>query len=161
MAFLRPFLPYIIAGLAIIALLFGVYHAGYSSCETKWNIEKAETAKKIAELEAHNQTVVTNEVIKYVDRIKYVKVAGKTITEYVPTYITKEVDRGCTINVGAVRLHNAAVQAIATGDPTELDATASGVALSQFTGTVVINYEICHENAAKLTALQNILRGVK
>lgn len=56
-----------------------------------------------------------------------------------------------------MRLHDAAAAGELPEPARDADAAAAGIALSAVAGTVVANYQTCHENAEQLRALQQWL----
>ena len=67
-------------------------------------------------------------------------------------------DGGNAYNRGFVRLHDAAAANALPEPARDADAAAAGIALSTVAGTVATNYQICHENAEQLRALQGWVR---
>ena len=61
---------------------------------------------------------------------------------------------------GLVRLHDAAAAGDLPESARDADAVAAGIALSAVAGTVAANYQICHENAEQLRALQGWARDM-
>jgi hypothetical protein len=78
------------------------------------------------------------------------------IVREIPLAIPAATDAGCIINLGFVRLHDAA----ATGKEgipsasTPPDGAASGIELSAVAGAVFPNYGICREDQERLASLQ-------
>jgi len=110
MTFLKsPAFKYLIAALAIAAGLYFVYNNGQQNVQEKWDAEKILVAAQIKALNEKAAMITTVEVIKYVDRVKTVKVKGDTITQYVDRFITVESDAKCVIPKNFILLHDAAV----------------------------------------------------
>ena len=110
MTFLKsPAFKYLIAALAIAAGLYFVYNNGQQNVQDKWDAEKILVAAQIKALNEKAALITTIEVTKYVDRVKTVKVKGKTITQYVDRFITVESDAKCVIPKNFILLHDAAV----------------------------------------------------
>lgn len=114
----------------------------------------AQDAEFIANMKPKQAAATERVRIVFIEKAAEIKWRTKTITERVPEYVTAKDDAGCTVNAGAVRLHNAAAQGIVPGSPTGTDAAPSGVALSTLTETVTSNYGTAHICAARLEAWQ-------
>jgi hypothetical protein len=74
-----------------------------------------------------------------------IRANAKEIIRNVPIYITREADAQCSVNVGAVRLHDAAAAGHlpqVAGSASELE-QPSGLPLSAVIGTVTDNYGTC------------------
>ena len=152
----------LIAGIAVIAAAaFG----GYKYSNTKWEAKYSElevVAAKLreenAKLETESQKITIKEVVKYVDKIRYIKQKAEVITKEIPVYVTKEADANCTITDGFVMLHNKAANSRETkvSDATfNPNATTSGTKLSTVAETVTVNYSKYHELSQQLISLQN------
>ncbi len=75
---------------------------------------------------------ITKQVqIQYVDRIKTVQLAGKTIIKKVPYYVTRKDDSMCTINSGFVRLWNSSNEMSVPYATGPVDETPTTFVLSQ------------------------------
>jgi len=85
----------------------------------------------------------------------------QTLIKEVPVYVTPKDDSACAINLGAVRLLDAAASGLPglPNAPTSADDAPSGVALSALIGTDVSNDEAALENAQQLAALQAWVRA--
>lgn len=86
-------------------------------------------------------------VTKYVDRVRLMREKGNTIIKEVPVYVPAQADAACTVNLGFVRLHDAAAAGELTTPARDSDAAASSIALSTVATTVAANYQTCHETA--------------
>lgn len=123
------------------------FHKGVS-----WQL--AQDAEFIANLKPKQAAATERVRIVFIEKAAEIKWRTKTITERVPEYVTAKDDAACNINVGAVRLHDAAAQGVVPGSPTGTDGEPSGVALSTYTQTVAGNYGTAHLCAARLEAWQ-------
>lgn len=85
-----------------------------------------------------------------------VRVVTRTLHEKVPVYVTPEADRRCSVPVGFVRLHDAAVAGVpGPAEPAgEPDDAPAGVALSRVGDTIVDNYGVARACQAELSGLQ-------
>lgn len=136
---------WVIAALAVMALLAGVHHHGVGSGIAK---EKAAEARRLerARKDVARRTVKAEGISAAakagLDREK-VRIETRTVTliREVPTYVTPAADARCVVPVGFVRYHDAAASE-ATLPPASggsLDAP-SGVELSAVAATVAGNY---------------------
>jgi hypothetical protein len=101
---------------------------------------QAEQTVKIAKAQ---QVIVTQTQIKYVDRIKTIYVKGDEIEKQVPIYITQVDDENFGVNVGFVRLYDAAWSGEPVGPPADSDRGPSGVSLAQVAATDAFNATSC------------------
>jgi hypothetical protein len=145
-----PFNPlggYLIGATGVVALLFGIHHAGFSAGvkhERKAE-EKAYAAAldRVAKREKAADQIAADARSALSDRQVQIQTVTRTLIEKVPTYVTAKADAGCVLPVGFVRLHDAA----ASGSPAGLSGTSSGsidapsgLALSAVAETVSVNY---------------------
>lgn len=151
------------AGLCAAALagLYGYgYHRGAASVQVKWSAAQQVQAAALAKAEAKAASASARVVTRYVDRVKVVHERGQAIIQKVPVYVSQAADARCSVPVGFVRLHDAAVQGgelpVAAGSTAD---APSGVALSAVAGTVAGNYATDHETAERLKALQDWVRA--
>lgn len=127
---------------------------GRAEVQARWNaaIErgKAELVKR-----KEKQGAVTVRVeTKYVDRVKVIREKGQTIVRKVPVYVPAG---SCDLPPGFRVLHDAAA-ANTIPDPAGIP-DAAAVPAQDAATTVADNYLTCHETAARLTALQEWVRG--
>lgn len=69
--------------------------------------------------------------VQYIDRIKTVQLAGKTIIKKVPIYVTRKDDSMCTINNGFVSLWNSANEMSVPNTASLFDESPSATLLSE------------------------------
>ena len=143
---------------AVVCLAFAVFQYGQHEERQEWELKVAELNQKIAKLESASQTVTTQVVTEYVDRVKIVKEKADAIIVKVPVYINKPTDDNCTINNGFVVLHDAAAKNEVPESPRDSHAEASEVKLSTVATTVTENYGTCHEIRQQLESLQQWIR---
>lgn len=154
-----PYRPLALAALGVALGGFG-WIKGSSSVRAQWDAAvQQQTLQDAAVRERQAQTTV-KVVTQYVDRVRVVREKGDTIVKEIPVYVPVQVDAACTINLGFVRLHDAAVVGELPEPARDADATASGIALSAVSGTVAANYQTCHENTEQLRALQMWIRQI-
>lgn len=140
-------------GVILVSLLLvGVHHSGVTAGVAK---ERAAEAKRLA---AAVKKVAGREVTagKITDAVKTdhakervrIQTVTRTLIQKVPVYVTPAADRACVVNLGFVRLHDAA----ASGSPPALPGPSggpldapSGVQLSAVLGTVVGNYGVAYD----------------
>lgn len=148
LAFLRsPVGRSLLIGLAVFALVLGLYAAGrHDGTRAEQRAEAARAAaaaKAVARREVRAQTITDQAAGALTKTRVEIQYRTRTLIQEVPIYVTPQADRDCTVPVGFVRLHDAA----ASGDPPGLPGpaggpvdAASGVALSAVAETVVANY---------------------
>ncbi|MFO1180672.1 hypothetical protein [Ottowia sp.] len=148
--------PYRLLALALLAAAligFG-WIKGAGHVQAQWDAAVQQQTLQAATVRQKQAAATVKVVTEYVDRVRVVREKGDTIIKEVPVYVLVQADAACTINRGFVRLHDTA----AAGELPELardaDAAPAGIALSAVAGTVAANYQICHENAEQLKALQ-------
>ena len=127
---------------------------GAGHVQAQWDAAVQQQTLQVAAVRERQAQATVKVITQYVDRVRVVREKGDTIIKEVPVYVPTQADAACTVNRGFVRLHDAAAAGelpTPAGDP---DAAASGLALSTVATTVTSNYQICHETAEQLRALQ-------
>ena len=144
--------------LALAALGVGLVGFGWikgaSHVQAQWDAAIRQQTLQVAAVRERQAQATVKVVTEYVDRVRIVREKGDTIIKEVPVYVPAQADAACTINRGFVRLHNAAAARELPEPARDADAAPAGIALSAVAGTVAANYQICHENAEQLRALQ-------
>ena len=148
--------PYSVLALVMaVGISLGLgWMAGSQHVQARWDTTKATQQRAVAEVQARQSEATVRVVTKYVDRVQVVRERGDTILKEVPIYVPVQADAACTVHRGFVSLHDAAAAGELPTAPGDPDAPAEGLALSAVAATVVTNYQICHENAEQLKALQ-------
>lgn len=123
----------------------------------KLELEKATAAAaqakaELALKEAQGKVTVRVEA-HYVDRVQVVRGRTQTIVKEVPIYVPSDTP---ALPGGFRVLHDAAA-AGELPDPTRI-ADAAPVEAQSATETIAENYGVCHENAERLTSLQEWVR---
>lgn len=139
-----PLIKYGIIAAIVVAVVFGIYHAGANSVQSKWDLDKSNVKEKIVIQKVVEEKITEKVVTKYVDRIKEVKVKGDTIYVKVPEFITPTDNAGCSINNGFVRVLNAAILNELPGDPNETDRADAGISLAEVAENSALNYTTCN-----------------
>ena len=127
---------------------------GAGHVQAQWDAAVQQQIQQAAAVRERQAQATVKVVTEYVDRVRVVRKKGDTILKEVPVYVPVQADAACTINRGFVRLHDAAAAGDLPEPARDADAAAAGIALSAVAGTVAANYQICHENAEQLRALQ-------
>mgnify|MGYP000164804806 CR=1 FL=1 len=127
---------------------------GAGHVQAQWDAAVQQQTLQVASTRERQAQATVKVVTRYVDRVRVVREKGDTIIKEVPVYVPAQADAACTINRGFVRLHDAAAAGELPEPATDADAAAAGIALSTVAGTVVANYQTCHETAEQLRALQ-------
>ena len=148
-----PYRLLVLAVLGVALVGFG-WIKGASHVQAQWDAAIQQQALQTAAIRERQSQATVKVVTQYVDRVRIVREKGETIIKEVPVYVPVQADAACTINRGFVRLHDAAAAGDLPEPARDVDAAATGIALSAVAGTVAANYQTCHENAEQLTALQ-------
>lgn len=143
----------VLAVLGVALVGFG-WIKGASHVRAQWDAAIQQQALQAAAARERQAQATVKVVTEYVDRVRLMREKGDTIFKEVPVYVPVQADAACSINRGFVRLHDAAVAGELPEPARDADAAAAGIALSAVAGTVAANYQICHENAEQLRALQ-------
>jgi hypothetical protein len=133
---------------------------GAGHVQAQWDAAVQKQTLQAAVIREQQAQATVKVVTQYVDRVRVVREKGDAIIKEVPVYVPVQADTACTINRGFVRLHDAAAAGELPEPSRDADAPAAGIALSAVAGTVAVNYQICHENAEQLRALQVWIREV-
>lgn len=139
---------------SIIVLLFSVYMIGGIANEADWQKKVLQQQAEIAQLKQKEAEVSTKVVTKYIDKITVVKEKNNEISKY----INASGDAKCQLPTSFSVLHDAAAKNELPDSTRATDASASGIALSTATATIVDNYGACNQNAEQLKALQEWIR---
>ena len=110
-------LKFILGGLIVIAAAVAGYKYADNSWQAKFKkleIEQLKLKEENEKLSSQAKDITVKEVIKYVDRVRYVQGKTQEIIKEVPIYVTKEDDDRCTIPISFVRLHNKAASTTGT-----------------------------------------------
>ena len=148
-----PYRLLALIALAVALLGFG-WVKGAAHVQAQWDAAVQQQTLQVVALRQKQAEATVKVVTQYVDRVRIVREKGKTIIQEVPVYVPVQADASCAINRGFVRLHDAAAAGELPEPARAVDAAAAGIALSAVAGTVAANYQICHENAEQLRALQ-------
>ncbi len=135
--------------------------AGTRHAQTRWDSTVESQQLALAEVKTQQAEAAIQVVTKYVDRIQVVREKGDTILKEVPIYVPAHADAACTVQHGFVSLHDAAAAGELPEPARDADAPAEGLALSALASAVATNYQICHENAEQLKALQDWIRRTR
>jgi hypothetical protein len=135
--------------------------AGTRHVQTRWDSTVASQQLVLAEVKTQQAEAAIQVVTKYVDRIQVVREKGDAILKEVPIYVPVQADAACTVHRGFVSLHDAAAAGELPEPARDADASAEGFALSALASAVATNYQICHENAEQLKALQDWIRQTR
>lgn len=123
--------------LFVAAIYFLGFFAGEKVVQKKWDASVARGKAIVEELKQKREIVTVKTEVKYVDRVKEIKVKGDEITKYVTVYVP-DVDIDGSFRV----LHDAAVDNTIP-DPSRF-ADEAPTTLREVTATVTRNYEKCH-----------------
>lgn len=154
-----PYRLLALTALGVALVGFG-WIKGASHVQAQWDAAIQQQTLQAAAVRERQAQATVEVVTRYVDRVRVVREKGDTIIKEVPIYVPIQADAACTINRGFVRLHDAAAAGELPEPARDADAVAAGIALSAVAGTVVANYQTCHETAEQLRALQAWVRMV-
>ena len=109
-----------------ILLVLGVFKAGYTFSENKYQKIIAEQQVKIKDLESREAVVEKEIVIEYRDRVQTITKVKEKIVEVTKNVLSEETNH-CDIGPGFISLHNAAASNKAIPGSTKgTDATSTG-----------------------------------
>jgi len=151
----------LLIALGVVASAWGYY--AYTQHQLATARAAATTQKARADDLAAQLTAAKADVrivTQYVDRVRTVTQRGATIVQRVPVYVPQTTVAACPLNLGFVRVLDAA--AAGTDLPaaaSAADAAAAGVGLDTVAGSVVGNYATAHVIRAQLIALQDWVRA--
>lgn len=157
---LVPWWVYAIAALAFSFYSYGLYehHQGAKETTAKYEkqlaAEREAYAKEVAELRAKQQTVITQTVIEYRDRVKVIKEKGDEIVKEVPIYVPLD----SPLLASGVRVfHDSAATGDVPDDPGRALAAADPVTTASLMETVATNYTACRTDQERLASLQHLV----
>ena len=139
---------------SVVGLVFSVYMCGGIANEEGWQKKVLQQQAEIAQLKQKEAEVSTKVVTKYIDKITVVKEKNNEIAKY----INQDSDSKCQLSNSFSVLHDAAAKNELPDAARASDASASGIALSTATKTIVDNYGACNQNSEQLKALQEWIR---
>lgn len=144
---------------ALMALIITVFFTGYVKGLTHEQNKQARkdlaTTVAVVKIKQAQADITAETDRAHTDAVEKIRIVTRTITKEVPVYVTQNDDHACSINVGFVRLHDAAAIGELPPSPSLTDGKASGIALSTVSATVVDNYGTCQETRQQLIDLQD------
>ena len=151
----------IAAALALMAAIWAIdrngYHRGVETEHAERMKERAAYADALAKEKERQATVVERVVVEYRDRVKVVKEKGDEVVREVEKLVPADA---CPLPGGFRVVHDAAASGDLPEDPAGAAAAAAPVEAAAAAETVASNYAICRLEFEKLTALQNIVKGL-
>lgn len=162
LALLPPWV-WALAALAVVAGVLGYGHMreregvskGRQAVQAEWDEAVDRGREEVERLKAEAGKVTTVVETKYVDRVVTIREKGDAIVREVPVFVPAG---SCDLHGGFRLLHDAAASAGPVPEAASIP-DAAPVPAQTATATVAGNYAICHENAARLTSLQEWVRG--
>ncbi len=150
---------------AALALMVGVwavdrngYSRGSETVRAEWAKEREVYMAALEKEKARQAQVVERVVVEYRDRVKIVKERGDEIVREVEKLVSAD---SCPLPGGFRVLHDAAASGSLPDDPAGVAAIAAPVEAPAAAETVAGNYAACLANAAQLTALQDLVKGLQ
>ena len=155
---LVPWWGWVLVTLAAVAAVIGygsARHAagkrvGAGEVQAQWDAARERGRKEVERLKAEAGKVTTVVETKYVDRVVTIREKGDAIVREVPVFVPAD---SCDLPGGFRLLHDAAAAAGPVPEAAGI-ADAAPVPAQAATATVAGNYSACHENAARLSSLQ-------
>ncbi|BBE09781.1 Uncharacterized protein MCB1EB_1620 [Mycoavidus cysteinexigens] len=95
------------------------------------------------------------------DRIKIVKEKGETIIKEVPIYVTQADTDRFGVNVGFVRLYNAAFANEPTGPPNEFDREPASISIAEIAEVNAYNANVCWQWREQALGLRAFYRQLQ
>lgn len=127
------------------------YDAGKAKVQEDWDKSRAKGRKEVERLQAAAGKVEIKTVVEYRDRVKTIRLKGEEILREVEVFVP---NGSCTLPGGFRLLHDAAAGNQPLPDPAAA-ADAAPVDAQTAARTVASNYQQCHEDAARMTELQD------
>lgn len=127
---------------SLVMFGLGVMHGDKRTGQIHLDYIAKQSAASI-KLARAQQVVVNKTEIKYRDRIQTIYLNGDEIEKSVRNYISPAANAACTINLGFVRVHDAAWTSTAAGAASELDAEPASVSITETAETTAHNAKAC------------------
>lgn len=161
LALLPPWV-WAVAALAVVVGVLGYGHVreregvqkGRQAVQAEWDAAVELGRAEVDRLKAAAGRVTTKVETKYVDRIVTIREKGDAIVREVPVFVPAG---SCELPGGFRLLHDAAAAAGPVPEAAGI-ADAAPVPAQTATATVAGNYATCHEDAVRLTSLQEWAR---
>src|SRR5450830_1474873 len=129
--------------LALAALCLGCELHGRSVIEKQWRAEREQLAERAREVGRAQSLVVTKTQIKYADLIQRIYVQGTSNEKRIGEFVTDDDSKHFGVNVGFVRMHDAAWSGAAAGPADSADRGPASVSLADVTAVDVHNATSC------------------
>jgi hypothetical protein len=145
-----------LGGLALAFAGAGLYGYVQGAAHAQAQAQAAAAAQQaaIARVAVRQSTASTQVVTQYLTKTQTVTKQADAILREVPIYVHDNVDRNCTRSLGDVGLLVNSGASAGTLPPTPADLDAASTTPTQLADWAVTTYQICTQNAAQLTALQ-------
>ncbi len=154
----------LLAGSAVWHFQTMRYQGKLARAEAALATYQSQIATAQAKLANAQAQVVTKVEVRYRDRIKVVKQKGDTIIKEVPVYVTEQDARRFGVNVGFVRVYNAAFTGEPAGAAAESDRQPAGLPFTKLGEVSAFNANICRQWREQALGWQRFyrkLRGVE
>lgn len=143
-------LPYVLGALLVWGAYEWAYSRGEASVQADWDAAIQRGKAEVARLKSEAGKITVRTETEYVEVERVIRVKGDTIVKQVPVY----VPAGLPDLPGPFRVfHDAAATQTPLPQAPAADDGAP-VAPQAVAATVADNYVTCHQNAARLSALQ-------
>lgn len=138
---------------------YKAYRRGVADTRSEYD-RRALAASEAARVKEGLQSGITYYTGMHFEEIKAgLQVTYNNIRVEIPQYVTPKDDAACPINVGFVRVYNAAASGSPIseipGPPGKRDGEASGVVLSTVSTADTLNFEVCRATREQLIAAQD------
>ncbi len=127
------------------------YAAGQAATQAKWDAAVKRGQAELQRLRTAAGKVSVRTEIQYRDKVKVIREKGDAIVREVRVFVP---DGSCLLPGGFRLLHDAAAANGPVPDAARI-ADAAPVDAQAVAGTVTGNYATCHEDAARLSSLQD------
>ena len=145
----------------VVLLMTGAYFYGGHHIQQTWQARVVDLEARVKIAEEQSQQVNTVIQEKIVTKVKVIKENVYVNREIIREVAGAQLDATCTLPRSSVVLHDSASRNEVAQRAAAVDGTPSGIEAHRLLETVVENYGVCHENAAKLKAWQEWYREQK
>ena len=143
-------LPYLVGALLIWGAYEWAYSRGEAHTQAKWDESVERGRLEVERLKSEAGKITVRTETEYVEVEKVIRVKGDTIVKQVPVYVPLDLPD----LPGPFRLLHDAAASQSPLPETPRGDDGAPVSPQAVAATVADNYATCHQNAARLSALQ-------
>lgn len=151
----------LLAGSAVWHFQTMRYQGKLARAEAALATYQSQIAIAQAKLANAQAQMVTKVEVRYRDRIRVVKEKGETIIKEVPIYVTEQDARRFGVNVGFVRVYNAAFTGKSAGTADESDRQPANFSLTELGEVSAFNANVCRQWREQALGWQRFYRQLK